>query len=191
MNAGRSVEGVPCRDAIHGIAGSAHARRDSAGVGPDRLHRVRRAAGARRAVPRAVRNTTGMAYRCPVRACARGDQHPARTGLDTARDLLRLAATRIQRSTRRRPWLHPARPRADLRALRSVPCGLAAYMDNGAPGWEPVPPSRPSRSGPGWELLSRSGDAPRTPSGCVGWLLGTESDNHARADLDRLLNPAA
>ena len=106
-------------------------RGDRTGVGPDRLHRVRRAARARRAVPRAVRDTPGMVDRRSVRAGDRGDEHPARTGIHAACDLLRVAAARPQGRTHRRPGLHPARPRDDPCAVGAVPRGIAARMDTG------------------------------------------------------------
>ena len=72
-----------------------------------------------------------MADRRAVRAGDRSDQHPARTSLDAARDLLRLAAARPHGSSHRWSWLHPARPRSDPRAVRAVPRGITARLDTG------------------------------------------------------------
>ncbi len=115
----------------HGAASRRLAAHHRAGVGPHRVHRLRWAARAHHAVPRAVRNTPGMADRGSVRARDRGDQPAARTGLDTARDLLRLAAARPPGGAHRRTQFHSARAGGDPRALRAVPLGIAAHVDSG------------------------------------------------------------
>jgi len=66
----------------------------AAGVGPDRLHRVRRAALAHPAASAAVRGTARLAGRARVRGRDRRLQCAPRAGLHAAGDLLRLAAAR-------------------------------------------------------------------------------------------------
>jgi hypothetical protein len=98
-------------------------------VEPDRLHRVRRPARTRRAIPRPLRDATGMAHRRPVRAGNRSDEPAAGPGLDAACDLLRVAPTGPDGSTHRRTGFHSPRPRDDPRAVCSVSRRLAARVD--------------------------------------------------------------
>src|SRR4051795_5263283 len=72
-------------------------RRGPAGVGSDRVHRLRRAARAYRAAARAVRHAATVAAGARVRGRDRGDQPAARAGVDADGDLLRLAAARGRR----------------------------------------------------------------------------------------------
>ncbi len=111
-----------------GASRGAVVHRHSAGVGTDRLPRFRRPARAHRAASRAVRRAAEVVDRRAVRARTGGHQPVARPSLDAARDLLRMAAARRRRGSRRRPVLHPARPGRDARAVRCVPVGLAALV---------------------------------------------------------------
>ena len=85
-------------------------------MGTHRLHRVRWATHAHRAAARTVRDATALDLRGGLRTRHRGNQPPARTGLDTTRHLLRLAAARDRRRPHRRHGLHRARTGADHRA---------------------------------------------------------------------------
>ncbi len=149
--------------------------RDRARVGPDRLHRLRRAARAHRAVSRAVRAAprAGSTERA-VRARDRRHQPAARPGLDAARDLLRVAAARGPRarcsaaSASSCPgWSRSSRcRRCSCRGRRPPGCA--------APAWAPARRSPRWRCAPGSGVAARSGtrdrrgaDA-RSPTGSRG-----------------------
>ena len=120
----------PMRAADH--PGRAVVRRDRAGVGADRLHRLRRPARSHGAVARAVRGAAAMARRRPVRAGDRRDQPAARARLHAAGDLLRVAAARHARE-RCSAGCASSLPGlvADPRTVGAVPVGLAAALAAG------------------------------------------------------------
>ena len=110
--AGRTHSGRPSRRG---------ARHDRQGVGPHRLHRVRRAAHAHRHAASPGRRARGMDRRDRIRGCHRGDEPLAGAGIDAARHLLRLAAARPSRRAGGRRLLHLPGVGDHHRAGRAVP----------------------------------------------------------------------
>ena len=117
----QSGEGTPAPAPADAPGRAAGAARDgSAGMGPDRLHRLRRAARAHQAAAPAVRRAQGLAGRPRVRGRHRRLQPDARPGLHPAGHLLRLAAPRARWRPDRRRRVHHPRPDRHPRPVRAV-----------------------------------------------------------------------
>ena len=152
------------RDERRGATRPGRDRDHHARMGADRLHRLRRPAGAHRAAARALRRAPPLAGRAHVRGRDRGLQPAAGPGVDAARDPLRVALRGSAGALV--GGLGSSCPRAagDARARRGLP-RRAPPAASGAPAPARAPPSPRWRRRPASRLLvpelRRAAGAPR------------------------------
>ena len=140
-HAGGDGPGRACAGRVRaGRSPRRHPRHHCAGVGPHRLHRLRRATDAHRHAARSDGGAPGLARPDGIRGRHRGHQHSARPRLDAARHLLRLAPPRGARRTRGRRLLHLPRagrhhrPGGRVPPLASTPLGGGRRTRRGSGG---------------------------------------------------------
>ena len=128
-------ESIRLADGNPPIARGGLARRDRTGVGPHRLHQLRRIAGAHRVLRELCVERRGWLTETEFERALAAVNLP-RPCLHPAGDLLRLAPARHGRSACGRTRLHPAGPHHDPCALGAVPVrlpsGLVAWGGHGS-----------------------------------------------------------